>query len=214
MLKRVGRLLVLSVVAAGIACSDVSAPVSAPLSVSPQASQQSLLGGLLGTVTQTLSYLLVSPIERTTPLANDITWSFTAGPAGATSHNPGVGLSIVIPPYALSSTQIITVTALKGADIAYKFGPHGLQFARKVVLTQDLRNTTADALLGLLSTSDLQGAYFASDRPETTSDGLVKVTELLSGVSSLLSNTFSFSIVHFSGYIVASGRGGDIDVAY
>src|SRR5262245_24948257 len=154
----------------GTGCSDTSAPL-APLEAGPQQSSNALLGDVLGLVTR----LLVPPVRRTTPLADDITWSFTAGPLGATSYNPGVGLTIVIPPGALSSTKTITVTSLEGSPVAYKFEPHGLQFDRKVSLAQDLRGTTAGGLLGL---SVLSGAYFATDRLQLTG-GLANVTELL-----------------------------------
>lgn len=217
MFMRLARLFVWSAsfASVGVACSDSAAPSTAPLTAAPEASQQALLGGLLGTLTQTVAGLLVAPIERVTPLADDVSWSFTAGPGGAASFNPGVGLWIVVPPNAMSSTQTITVTALQGADVAYKFEPHGLVFSRKVLLTQDLRGTTGSGLLsGLLSLSSLQAGYFPTDRPETTSGGLVKVTQLLPALSSTLSNTVTFGIQHFSGYIVASGRSRDSESAY
>ena len=217
MLKRFGRFLAvsLSVAAVGTACSDSTGPATLPLSAAPDASHQALLGGLIGTVTQTLANLLVPPVTRTTPLETDVTWSFSAGPSGAASFNAGVGLSIVFPPNALATNQTITVTALKGSPVAYKFEPHGLVFARKVVLTQDLRGTSAGGLLGsLLSASSLQGAYFATDRLETTSGGLAKVSELLPALSSALTQTVTFGIEHFSGYIVASGRSSVEDYAY
>lgn len=215
MLKRLGRFmaLCLSAAAVGTACSDSTGPATAPLSSAPEASQQALLGGLIGTLTQTLANLLVPPVTRNAPLANDVSWSFTAGPAGAASSNADVGLTIVFPPNAVATNQVITVTALKGSAVAYKFEPHGLVFAKKVVLTQDLRGTSGGGLLsgilgGLLSTSALQGAYFATDRLETTSGGLAKVNELVPALSSALTQTVSFGVEHFSGYIVASGRSG------
>jgi hypothetical protein len=151
-----------------------------------------LLDGLTG--------LLVAPVQRATPLASDVSWSFSAGPGGATSTNSSVGLTIAIPSGALSSTQTITVTALAGSPVAYKFEPHGLVFAKKAYLTQDLRKTTSGILNLLLS-----GAYFSTDRLEVNSSGLALVTEILSAVVNPLSRTVSFGIQHFSGYIVASG---------
>ena len=215
MLKRRYLALAFSAAAVGSACTDTTAPSSTPVTSGPQASQQALLGGLLGTLTNTLSTLLVAPVTRNTPLADDVTWSFTAGPAGAVSTNPGVGLTIVVPPLALSRTLTITVTALEGSALAYKFEPHGLVFSRKLTLTQDLRGTSAGGLLGgLLSTTSLSAAYFATDRLETTGDGLAKVTEILPALTSVLTKTVSFGVEHFSGYIVASGRGADADSAF
>jgi len=212
MRKRLGAVLLLAsaAVAVGTGCSDDSRSLTAPTRAGETAPANSLLGGLLGT----LSALLVSPIERTTPLAQDVSWSFTVGPAGALSSNSQVGLSIVVPPYALTSTRTITVTALAGTAVAYKFDPHGLTFNRNVALTQDLRGTTGAGLLsgltnllgGLLSTSSIQAAYFATDRPEYTREGLVKVSEILPALTSLLTQSVTFGIKHFSGYILASGR--------
>ena len=221
MSKRVSAFLGLAVaiVFVGAACSDAgrslapTAPAALQQTKSP-AVANGLLGGLLDGVVGVLKTLLVPPVRRNTQLADDVTWSFTAGPNGAVSSNNGVGLTIVIPPYALSSTRTITVTALKGYPVAYKFEPHGLVFNRKVSLTQDLRSTNAGGLLGLGGLlggvlgggSSLQGAYFSTDRLEMSGD-LAKVNELLPGIT--LSNTVTFPIQHFSGYIVASGRDGD-----
>lgn len=213
MLKR--RFFLVAIAAAvGGGCSDSTAPSTAPLTTGPEASQQKLLGGLLGTLTQTVSNLLVAPVERSRPLTDDVTWSFVAGPLGAVSSNAGVGLTIVVPPGALTSSKTITVTALEGSAVAYKFEPHGLVFARKVTLTQDLRLTSGGGLLGGLLGFSYRGAYFATDRLETNSEGLALVSELLPALSSSLTRTVSFGIEHFSGYILASGRGGDADSAF
>ena len=177
------------------ACSDTG--VTAP--VTPVASEQSAssllgLGGLLGLTT-------VAPITRTTPLANDVSWSFTVGSGGATSSNASVGLTVSVPSGALSTPTTITVTALEGSAVAYRFEPHGLVFAKKVTLTQKLQGTSAGAqLLPMLS-----GAYFAND-DDLLGSGLALVSEVISGLLNPLTKTFSFPIEHFSGYLVASGN--------
>ena len=201
MSKHRGALITCSLAAVLVAtsCSDAGQPfATAPIRTESEA-PQSLLGGLIGGVVGTLNNLLAPPVNRITPLPADVVWSFTAGPAGATSSNSAVGLKIVIPPYALSSTQTITVTALAGSPVAYKFEPH-LVFNRKVYLTQSLDGTTA----GLLST--LSGAHFATDRLELNENGLAKVTEIVPGFLSGLTRTFTFGVTHFSGWIVVSGR--------
>ncbi|HEU4996257.1 MAG TPA: hypothetical protein VFT29_15680 [Gemmatimonadaceae bacterium] len=185
----------------GTSCSTPDGSLS-PISQGPAASEN-LVGGLVGGLLGTVTGLLVPPVNRTTPLADDVTWSFVAGPGGAVSSNAAVGLTISIPAGALSSTQTITVTALEGSPVAYKFEPHGLVFAKDVKLTQNLRGTTAG---GLLSLPLISGAYFATDRLELQ-NGLAVVTEILPAVSDLLTKTVTFPIKHFSGYIAASGRG-------
>ena len=188
--------LATAVVSSG--CSEHSSFTAPERVARPEAA---LLGGLLGGVTS----LLIPPVERTTPLAQDITWSFTVGPAGASSSNSVSGLTISVPSNAVSTSTTITVTALAGAPVAYRFEPHGLVFARKVTLTQNLRGTTADGLLSSLV--PLSGAYFATDDLELDADGLANVTEIIPATLSLLTRKASFPIEHFSGYILASGRG-------
>ena len=175
------------------ACSDVTAPAA------PVRSEQSanLLGGLIGGLTQQT----VAPITRNTPLANDVSWTFTVGSGGATSSNSAVGLTISVPAGAVSSPTTITVTALKGAAVAYSFAPHGLQFDRRVTLTQKLQGTSVGSQL----LPQLTGAYFAND-DDLLGNGLAVVSEILSGLLNPLAKTFSFPIEHFSGYLVASGR--------
>lgn len=179
-----------------------SSSLTAPQARS-QEQESALLGGLLGGLTS----LLVSPVERSTPLANDITWSFTVGPAGATSSNAASGLTIRVPAYAVSSTTTITVTALAGSAVAYSFSPHGLEFNRDVILTQSLVGTN----VGLLSLPFLSGAYFGTDELEINGGGLAEVLEVIPATVSLLSRKASFPIEHFSGYILASGRGSRSD---
>ena len=178
------------------ACSDATGNAPAAPVASGQGSPN-LLGSVLGLTT-------AAPITRNVPLANDISWSFTVGASGGSSTNPAVGLSIHVPPGAVTAPTVISVTALEGNAVAYRFEPHGLQFNRRVTLSQKLQGTSAASQL----LPFLQGAYFPTDEPIFES-GLVLVSELLYGLLNPLTKTFSFSIEHFSGYIVVSGRGSD-----
>jgi hypothetical protein len=144
---------------------------------------------------------LVTTVNRDSPLAGDVVWTFTAGPTGATSSNSAVGLTISVPPGALSSSQTITVTALAGAPVAYSFEPH-LDFHRGVTLTQNLTGTSGAASLVL------SGAHFDGDVLSLTSDGLAVVSELVPAVVNPLTHTVRFDVGHFSGWIVASGKDG------
>jgi hypothetical protein len=138
-------------------------------------------------------------VERTVPLPAEVTWTFIVGPAGGISSNAAVGLTVVVPWGALSSVQTITVTALEGSAVAYRFEPH-LNFDRSVTLVQDLSGTRAQgSLLPLL------GAHFAGDLLEFT-DGLVGITETVPALVSLLDGKARFSVQHFTGWILASGR--------
>lgn len=207
--------LLLSALAVG--CSDrvPSAPQAAsPL---PAAQSNSLLGGLLGGVIGTVSKLLnivVTLVERPTALPQDIVWSFDAGPGGAISANREAGLSIAVPPGALSQNVRITVTVKAGNVYNYQFAPEGLQFALPVVVTQDVSdNSLIGSLLGGLlgSSKTAKGAYYSAPTlqydPKT---GTATVNELEPTVVG--GGLLSFQIRHFSGYTVAmcdnSGFGG------
>jgi hypothetical protein len=180
-----------------MSCADGTRVVAPELNRVDAAPSNALLGGLLGDVTS----LLVAPVQRKVALADDVTWTFYAGPGGATSTNTATGLTIRIPSGALATGQMITVTAPAGSAVAYSFSPH-LTFSRSVVLTQDLRVTT----LGLLSLPILSGAHFPGDELLFNDDGLALVDELVSAVVNPLTRTVSFGVGHFSGWIVASGK--------
>lgn len=195
-----GMVAATSIVA--VACSDTSSPLStAPdrLEQIAPSENANILGPLLN--------LLVAPVKRSTPLANDVSWSFSAGPGGGYTSNSSLGLTVSIPPGALDQNVNITVTAFKGAPIAYGFSPH-LEFDRKVYLTQSLRGTTCGLLN--LSCLFLKGAHFAGERP-TYSGGLAIVDEVVSALLSTLTRTATFGVDHFSGWILASGNSGSYD---
>jgi hypothetical protein len=193
MQKTRGALFGLIAAAAWLAtsCTDGSG-VAPELSRVNAPAQQTLLGDLTS--------LLIAPLQRTQPLASDVSWSFYAGPGGATSSNSTTGLTVKIPYGALNTSQLITVTAPAGSAVAYGFSPH-LTFNKSVVLTQDLRVTDA-GLLSLL----LSGAHFADDDLVINSDGLALVDEIVSALVNPLTRTVSFGVGHFSGWIVASGK--------
>lgn len=190
-------------IAAFTACSDSS--VTAP----HRAGESAALLGEVEEPVSTVGDVLMSPLRRRTALDQPVTWSFVAGPNGATSSNAATGLTIAVPRGALASSVTITVTAVAGTAVAYAFEPHGLQFARNVVLTQSLRGTTLGALNLLLP----QGGHFEGDAP-VFSGPFVLVNETSQGWLNLLQNSMSFPIRHFSGWIAGSGRtstSGDVD---
>lgn len=198
MSKSVRSLLGLAaVLSLAVACSETSRPLATAPDLTPVAGEDAkLIGSLVS--------LLISPVTRTTPLANDVSWTFKAGPLGGYTANSTLGISVKIPPGALDQNVTITVTALKGAPVAYAFSPH-LEFENKVLITQSLKGTN----VGLLNNLLLKGAHFPNDRPEYI-NGLAVVDEvvpaLLSNLLSLLSRTATFSVDHFSGWLLASGN--------
>jgi hypothetical protein len=191
------RLATLALTLAVAGCSSDHATAPATLSAPTAAPSDDLLGGLLGTVTNTLG-LTVNGLQRTTPLAAPITVTKTIGWEGGYLSIPEAGVSVVVPTGALSSPTEITMTARAGSLVAYDFAPHGITFARPLVFTQNVRMTNA----GLLSTLKL--GYYSD--PSLLGKTTAVVTELISGVLSWLTGTFTAPIKHFSGYIVTCGR--------
>jgi hypothetical protein len=187
-----------AVVAAACVSDSPNAPPSAPSAspasdapAVPDVPNQNLLG-LTSTTT-------VTPLQRTKPLANPLSASANIGPLGGTLAIPGAGVVVVVPPLAVSSTQKITVTAVAGSNVAYEFAPHGLKFKLPLVVTQNL-NGTAAATNGSINPLSLFAGYY----PDSTK--ITSVSEILNVNVNLLNQLATFSVWHFSGYILASGR--------
>jgi len=211
MTKRLVRILgvVLLTGAFAAGCSFDKSPVAPPAAAAPAVQPSNsllggIVGGLLGAVAK-LANIVVSLLTRPTALQSDISWSFYAGPGGATSSNRTAGLSIAIPPGALDRTVKITVTARKGSLYDYHFEPEGLQFAKPVVLTQDVSNNTLLGSLTDLLTGKkvIVGAYYAAPTLQydsKTGTGTVNEFEPTLRYPGYV----SFQIRHFSGYTLAS----------
>lgn len=144
----------------------------------------------------------IQPVIRETALAGDDTFSFDVGPVGALVQHPSTGLTILVPAGAVATNTHITVTALKGAPLAYRFSPHGLHFAVPLQLTQSLRGIR---LKQPLSVPQLFAGYFADDSlPIDAATGNARVIEILPVQVDVKDHTALLEIRHFSGYTVAS----------
>ena len=200
----VGVALIAGAVIAG--CAD-RAP-SAPLTSVVGQPSNSLLGGLVGGVVGTLGKvvnIVVSLLTRPAPLQQDIVWSFDAGPGGVISANRAAGLSVTVPAGALDKNVRITVTVKAGNVYDYQFAPEGLQFAKPVVVTQDVSdNSLLGSLVGGLlgGSKSPRGAYYASPTlqydPKTGTAPVNEFEPTISGAGYV-----SFQIKHFSGYTIA-----------
>lgn len=150
----------------------------------------------------------VHVVRRKSPLQRDITVTKTIGALGGTIAIPDAGLVVTFLPAAVLGNTRITVTAYAGSFVSYGFGPHGIHFLAPVVVTQDIAMTTAaDG-----SVSTFYGAYTPDGQSDILANGTALVSELLNvkllslpllGKLHILSG--SFTIQHFSGYILASG---------
>jgi hypothetical protein len=192
-------LAAVALTALAVACSE--AP-SAPLAPAAKPS-----AGLLGTVTGLLDgvvTLLTSPLRakaltRNTSIAAQSATA-TIGLAGGVITLPGAGLTVVVPPGAVSTPTAITVSAPAGRGVWYEFAPHGIQFPVPLQITQDLRGTNYSSLLS----PPLKGAYMV-DGSQDASTNTALVSELISTTLDLFRTKATFPVRHFSGYMVSWG---------
>lgn len=191
-LSSLAATLAAALIVYGCAADSTTAPAT---SAAARPASHSLLGSLLGTATT------VTPLQRTSALPAPLSTSATLGVLGGTLAIPGAGITVIVPPLALSAPTTIGVTALAGSNVAYEFSPHGIHFNVPLLVTQNLANTQAGS--GLVSPWSLYVGYFP-DASNVTS-----VTELLNVGVNLFNQTASFNVWHFSGYIIATGRSGD-----
>lgn len=203
-LRRAG-VVALGLVLAACSSDHTTAPTAQPTAQSAAIHSGSAQSpDLLGTVGSVLGDLhLVTGLRRTTPLAAPITVTQTIGRAGGVLVIPEAGVSVIVPYGALSEPTTITMTARSGYLVAYDFAPHGITFARPLIFTQRLSGTNAT----VLSAPFLKLAYYQD--ASLLGDVTATVSELISGVSNLLTWTFSAPINHFSGYLVTCGRGAE-----
>jgi hypothetical protein len=175
----------------GAACGETASTTSPTVPVAGAAATRSLLS----------SPTTVQVVTRDVPLSDSISTSKVIGILGGSLNLSGTGLRIVVPPLALTASTRITVTAVPGNQVAYKFEPHGIHFLVPLVVTQDLSGTSAYHS-GLLQPG-IVAAYFADDS-DLLSDGTALVSELLSTTLSLLNHSATFTVFHFSGYLIAT----------
>jgi hypothetical protein len=164
-------------------------------------------------------------LQRTTPLAADVVASKRIGRRGGVIVIPEAGFTFIVPEGALDRDVLISATAVKGDDVDYQFGPHGLRFDRKVQIIQRLEGT--NAYQNKLVQRELFAAYYAdpsqrdgASEAGTTSPGsrggddddgdgdehTATVEEAIPVTINRARTMLAFKVEHFSGYLVASGR--------
>ena len=152
----------------------------------------------------------VLPVQRDIPLSQDRSWSFDVGPAGTEVTDGPTGLTIEVPAGAVASPTHITVIALKGAPLAYRFEPHGLQFPVPIRLVQSLRGLKVKH--DLLGIPPLFGGYFADDSLASDASGEARVLEVLPVLIDVNNRAAVLDVHHFSGYTVASAARDSLSV--
>ena len=143
-------------------------------------------------------------VTRNAPLATALTASADIGILGGQIRLPEAGLTVIVPALALTTTTTITVTAVVGNQVAYEFEPHGLQFNVPLVVTQSLAGTSASQ--NGLFPGVLYGGYFADLSALNPLRGTALVDEILRVSIDRALGTATFSVIHFSGYLLGTGE--------
>ena len=147
-----------------------------------------------------LGLLPVRGVTRLVPLQQNISVSAVIGQDGGTISIPAAGLTLVVPPGAVTSSTKFTATALAGRLAAYEFEPRGTKFPVPLQFSQDL---TKLSLLGIVTAPVLDGAYFTDTSKLNQVLGRAAVSEILPATVDLLRLQVGFPINHFSGYLVS-----------
>lgn len=195
-------------------CGEGAAPVGPSEQPSPSLVQElvdDLADDLVVSTTSTVleTVMPVNVLQRTNPLTRDISVSAAIGKSGGTIEIREAGLKFIVPSNALvppsrQKTVTITVTALKGNEVAYTFQPHGLQFREPVRIEQEFKGTTAEGNRSLLE--GVEGAYFPSVAGLDPVSGVASVLEFRPTSVDVTGSRIKFTVDHFSGYLIASGR--------
>lgn len=143
-------------------------------------------------------------LRRRGRLFFDRSVSATLDERGGSVFLPAGGLLVVVPPGALDGPTTLTATALKGGLVAYELGPHGTRFKVPVEMYQDLDVTETPAPAEL---SRLEAGYFAG-RGDLDQEGKrARIDEFVPTRVGTFGRTVRFEVSHFSGYVIATGRG-------
>jgi hypothetical protein len=200
-----------------LSCSDYS-PTAPPIAAPTQAQDgliSDLLGGginLLGSVLKVIVGVVdpngieVRAVKWAPSHVNEVrSVSGTIGYYGGTLAIPGSDFTITFPRGALSSSTAITIVSDASGYVSYDMRPHGLTFAKPVIVTQKLRNTE---IYGTPLVWNSFGAYFAEDPPVL--GGLLKAVETTTTITFAAPNGTApaiqtWQLKHFSRYMLASG---------
>jgi hypothetical protein len=192
----------------------VSAPIAPPSDSDP--SLLGLIGGVVKLLTETVQGVLdpngipVAPVKWAPTHTNEVhSVSGTIGYWGGSLTIPESDFTITFPIGALSRATSITIVSDASGFVSYDMQPHGLQFAKPVVVTQRLRNTKAYGV-PLAANAKLFGAYFPQENPllELVGD-LLNALEIVHSVTILRHDGSpelqTWLLNHFSRYMLASG---------
>jgi hypothetical protein len=204
-----GRLVVwlagvgaVALIAVAIGCGDPPSTPMRPSSATP------------GRAAYTLSTNSLTPaigLLRTQPLLNNVVVVKVLSNGGGGIDVPGTDFQLQVPNGAFSAkTMTFTITAYAGNTVAYDFQPHGFVFLKPLQAVQQLGHTNWKTLnLPPGYYPNWAGGYFADPSQINMTTGQALINEFMPGGISVGGATMTWSIPHFSGYMVSTGRAGE-----
>jgi hypothetical protein len=143
-------------------------------------------------------------MNRQGGLAADLTVSAVIGPKGGELRLKDAGLRLTIPRGAVSEPTTFSVTAVAGSVVAYEFEPHGTSFPVPLITQQTIFNSGPDSADP--NTYNFQAGHFLSRDDLDGTAELGVVNETLPTRIDKGKGKVTFSVTHFSGYLLASGK--------
>lgn len=134
-----------------------------------------------------------------TKAVSEKTVSQTIGPAGGSLSIPA-GIKVIVPKGAVSRPVTFSVTRIAGNVVAYDFQPHGTTFAVPIQIEQPTLGTN---LMKQPAVKSISGAYFSW---LNQASGTAGVTEFRPTFVAADKAWIKFTVEHFSGYMVSTGR--------
>lgn len=188
------------------ACAD--AP-TAPRPVATDAPSRGLLGVVGGVVDG-----VVSTVQGVLTPVNGLLWATPAtaatvsGVIGAEGGSIAIanGARLIVPRGAVAGPVTFSIARVPGRIVAYDFQPHGIRFAVPVQIEYSIAGLVPRGA----STSNIEGAYFENGAALDQVTGGAQVTEFRPTVVSPDRSVVRFTVEHFSGYMVSTGRRGSI----
>lgn len=148
---------------------------------------------------------IISPVlERKKAIRANRTNHFRVDQRGGWFSIPEAGLYIYVPANAVSAPMTISAKALTGDLMAYEFGPHGTKFNVPLQMYQDLDLAHITAHTDL---SKFEVGYFADENTLDFRTDRVAVNEFIPTGIVFEGRAVRFEVSHFSGYVIATGRG-------
>jgi hypothetical protein len=186
------------------ACSDSVTSPNQPMRTAGSANRSTTSSGLIPT----------QGLLRTTPLAQTIVVTKTLSRGGGGINIPGTDFQLQVPNGAFDGESMtFTITAYAGSVVAYDFQPHGVTFNKPLKAVQQLGHTNWKSY-NLPAGTYWAGAYFADPSQIDMNTGAALVNEFEQTAVQVGGATMSWSIPHFSGYLVAAGRDDGEDIQY